>query len=53
MGIQEAGEGILDLFSGRRSPGARRAALLLGSVLLANRPKLPEIVIDEADDGAL
>lgn len=47
MGTLEAGEAIFDLFGRPRFPGAFQGALLLGAVLLAHRPELPEIVVDE------
>ncbi len=52
MGTLEAGEAIFDLFGRPRHPGARAGALLLGAVLLAHRPQLPEIIFDEVSgDG--
>ena len=50
MGLDQAARSLLALFggSGKR---ARAGALLLGAVLLANRPKLPRVILQEVDDG--
>jgi hypothetical protein len=52
MGLLSAADAIYDLFGRPRHPSAFNGALLLGAVLLAHRPELPEIVIDEVSgDG--
>ena len=45
MSLAAAAEGLLALF-GARGEKARRGALLLGAVLLANRPELPNVILD-------
>ena len=46
MSLAGAAEGLMALF-GARGEKARRGALLLGAVLLANRPDLPKVTLDE------
>lgn len=48
--LPEAAEGLIALFgaSGRK---ARTGALLLAAVLTAHLPKLPNVILDETDDG--
>ncbi len=48
MSLAGAAEGLMALF-GATGPKARRGALLLGAVLLANRPELPNVVLDLED----
>jgi hypothetical protein len=50
MDLLEAQEAILALF-GASGEKAERGALLLGSVLLAHRPNLPRLVVDQVTDG--
>lgn len=51
MGLGQAADALVALFGGRGSK-ARSGALLLASVLLANRPKLPNVILDrEPGDG--
>lgn len=43
-----AADGLMALW-GASGPVARRGALLLGAVLIANRPELPNVVFDLED----
>lgn len=48
MSLAAAAEGLMALF-GATGPKARLGALLLGAVLLAHRPELPNVVLDLED----
>lgn len=50
MGLREAAEALYAFRFGPPGKLAYRGALLLGAVALANRPDLPEIILDELDD---
>ncbi len=50
MSLLEAQDGLMALF-GAKGAKAEKGALLLASVLWANRPELPELVVDEVTDG--
>jgi hypothetical protein len=50
MGLDQAAHSLLALF-GASGKKARAGALLLGSVLLAHRPKLPNVILVEKPDG--
>ena len=50
MTLLEAQDGLMALF-GAKGAKAEKGALLLGAYLLANRPELPEFVVDEVTDG--
>jgi hypothetical protein len=46
MGLLDAADALVALFSGEAGEKARRGGLLLAAVLLANRPQMLNIVID-------
>lgn len=50
MGLGQAADSLLALF-GAKGPKARRGALLLGAVLLAHKPKMPNVILRPDDDG--
>lgn len=45
MGLGQAADALVALLGGK-GPKARSGALLLASVLLAHRPKLPNVILD-------